>query len=309
MNNCIVLMFHEIHDNIWFEEILRYLSNSYMFIDFDELCDRVATKRLKERVAHVTFDDGHISFYEAAYPVMKKLHIPSTLFVSPIAIEQQTNYWFQRVRPLRSSAFRQLVYENCMSYFTSSIDGYSIHAVLKSLPYQIANELIEVFEAMHPELVQPYLNITRSQLVEMSDSGYVEIGAHTLNHPILANESIEDSRQEILMSINKLSDMIGKAVRTFAYPNGQPGIDFGHREMDCLREHKISLAFSTSSSSIDDTSDTMSIPRIGVSNGNHFYVAQKIRFAKQWISMRDRLLRKTELKERKQLLRIRRALN
>jgi len=306
MSNSIVLMFHEIHDQIWFEEILRYLGKSYKFVDFDELCDRINTKQLKDRVAHITFDDGHSSLYEAAYPIMNKLHIPSTLFVSPLIVEHQTNYWFQRVRPLRSEAFRQFLYERCKSYFTGSINLYSIHAVLKSLPYPIIRDIIEEYEVKHPNLVQPYINVTRNQLVEMSNSGIVEIGAHTLNHPILANEGEEDFTQEILLSINELSRLIKKKVKTFAYPNGYPGIDFGYREMNLLRKHDISLSFSTLSSCIEDDSDTMGIPRIGVSKGSPFYVTQKIRFAKQWISMRNLVLGKSEIKERKQILRIRR---
>ena len=33
------------------------------------------------------------------------------------------------------------------------------------------------------------MNITKEQLMELNNSGLVEIGSHTNNHPILANES------------------------------------------------------------------------------------------------------------------------
>jgi len=78
-------------------------------------------------------------------------------------------------------------------------------------------------------------------------------------------------------------------------------VDFEQREMDILREIGIGLAFSTESSSIYKEADHMSIPRIGISKGNPFYVMQKIRFAKQWIKLRNLAFRTTELKDRKQL--------
>ena len=77
--------------------------------------------------------------------------------------------------------------------------------------------------------------------------------------------------------------------------------------MKFLRDAGIELAFSTESRSMYNKADNMSIPRIGVSKGNPFYVTQKIRFAKQWIQLRNLAFRNTELKDRKQLLKIRKA--
>ncbi len=33
------------------------------------------------------------------------------------------------------------------------------------------------------------MNLTREQLIELNNSGLIEIGSHTNNHPILVNES------------------------------------------------------------------------------------------------------------------------
>lgn len=309
MSKCIVLMFHEIHDDTWFEKTLKVIGRKYRYVSFDGLREMLSKKNINECIAHITFDDGHRSFYEKAYPLLKKLGLPSTLFVSPQVIEQEQNYWFQRLRSLQSADFRQLLIANTKNLFDGDISNFSTHSILKSIPYFLIDEIVSKYEEDHPKLSMSYMNVNKEQLMEMSDSGLVEIGAHTLNHPILANESDKNSSYEINDSISCLSRLVNKQIRAFAYPNGQPFIDFGQREMNTLRDAGIELGFSTESSSIYSGVDLMSIPRIGVSKGNPFYVTQKIRFAKQWIQLRNIAFRNTEIKDRKQLLRIRKESN
>ena len=145
------------------------------------------------------------------------------------------------------------------------------------------------------------MNITREQLIELNNSGLIEIGSHTNNHPILINESDKVSELEIKDSIKMLEDMIGHNIDYFAFPNGQPGLDFGEREIRILNEIGIKLAFSTSSQKIYGKINNYMVPRIGISKGNNFYIDNKIRFAKQWSQLRSISHRNTEGKERKRL--------
>jgi hypothetical protein len=98
-----------------------------------------------------------------------------------------------------------------------------------------------------------------------------------------------------------LEDMIGHNIDYFAYPNGQPGLDFGEREIRILNEIGIKLAFSTSSLKLYGKINHYMVPRIGISKGNNFYIDNKIRFAKQWSLLRNISHRNTEDKERKAL--------
>ena len=77
------------------------------------------------------------------------------------------------------------------------------------------------------------------EILELEKSDLVTIGAHTLNHPILQNESLETSRKEITDSIIELEKLLGHKIKYFAYPNGAKALDFGMREIDILKENKI----------------------------------------------------------------------
>ena len=110
----------------------------------------------------------------------------------------------------------------------------------------------------------------------------VVIGAHTLNHPILKNETAERSKIEIVDSINELEEIVNHEIKYFAYPNGIPFLDFDEREFEYLNSKKIRLAFSTESRNFSKESNLLSIPRFGISFGNHYFVKTKLLLGKNW---------------------------
>jgi len=297
MNYSIVVMFHEIHSSVWFNEVLVHLGKKYKFVNADQLYENIHSTGL----CHITFDDGHRSFFENAYPVLYELQIPATLFVSPKVIEEETNYWFQSVRKLNNNDFHQYVCKKVSYRFSNPITDFSVYSILKSIPVKIILELIENYESENRIEEEPYMNITKEQLIELNNSGLVEIGSHTNNHPILANESDNMLEWEIKDSIERLEKLIGKDIGYFAYPNGQPVLDFGDRELKILKETTIKLAFSTDSRKIKEETNNYMVPRIGISKGNNFFIDNKIRFAEQWIQLRNAIHRNTEDKERKYL--------
>lgn len=66
-----------------FEEQLKYLSDhNYKSLSMDELYDIYRGKKKKPmKSVVITFDDGYMSNYELAFPLMKKYHMKGTVFV------------------------------------------------------------------------------------------------------------------------------------------------------------------------------------------------------------------------------------
>jgi peptidoglycan/xylan/chitin deacetylase (PgdA/CDA1 family) len=73
----------------------------------------------------------------------------------------------------------------------------------------------------------------------------MEIGGHTVNHPILARLDEDAARREMVDGKRTLEGITGSAVRLFAYPNGRPGDDYGPREVRLARESGFIAAVST----------------------------------------------------------------
>jgi peptidoglycan/xylan/chitin deacetylase (PgdA/CDA1 family) len=55
------------------------------------------------------------------------------------------------------------------------------------------------------------------QLREMRDSGLVEIGSHSVGHPVLTCLSLPEAKREILMSKAILEEKLGSRIVIFSY--------------------------------------------------------------------------------------------
>jgi peptidoglycan/xylan/chitin deacetylase (PgdA/CDA1 family) len=94
----------------------------------------------------------------------------------------------------------------------------------------------------------------------MHDQG-MEIGGHTLNHPILKNLILEDVKQEVLQNKIDLEKIIDSPVRFFAYPNGRLGEDYLPEHADIVKKCGYEAAFSTDRGEIDKNSILWQLPR------------------------------------------------
>ena len=92
-------------------------------------------------------------------------------------------------------------------------------------------------EANYPEA--PFL--TAAQLREMQRAG-IEIGSHGLWHVPLAHLSSKEAEQEVQLSKEILSDLLGAPVRAFSYPWGRAG-DFSEAHVRMVERAGYQLAF------------------------------------------------------------------
>jgi hypothetical protein len=100
-------------------------------------------------------------------------------------------------------------------------------------------------------------------------SGLVEIGAHTVSHSVLANETAAEVRSEMIRGRARLESRLGVAVRHFAYPFGGRA-EVGAREIRLAREAGFNTAVTTRHANLqrEHHSHLHALPRISV-NGFH----------------------------------------
>jgi hypothetical protein len=89
----------------------------------------------------------------------------------------------------------------------------------------------------------------------------VTIGAHTVDHPILANLDDAAARAQIHQSRERLIDILREPVAQFAYPNGQPGRDYGHAHVAMVKEAGFRCAVSTAPCTARPGMDRYELPR------------------------------------------------
>ncbi len=296
-----IINFHAIYDDHWMDSIFSLLKQLYKIIPLSEVESFYYEGVKLKNTCHITFDDGDISFYNIVYPLLKKHNIPVSIYVSPKVAKERINFWFQEIREYDDHKLRSIINSN-IKFSKETEEAKPTRAILKSLP---VNQILAILEQYRRETnspVKPPMNMTVDQLRELDASDLVTIGAHTLNHPILKNESDKECETEIINSIEGLSGILNKEITCFAYPNGSPGLDFDHREIDILKENNIKTAFSTENKALSRDDNPLSIPRNGISYGSNSFVLIKLLSGKRWGTIKKYLKGKQEEDHRRDLL-------
>jgi peptidoglycan/xylan/chitin deacetylase (PgdA/CDA1 family) len=90
----------------------------------------------------------------------------------------------------------------------------------------------------------------------------MQIGAHTVSHPILAKLQAQEAADEMGRSRDALQALLGEKVGLFAYPNGKPGTDYLPEVHPALvRELGFDAAVSTRWAAARRGEDVFQIPR------------------------------------------------
>jgi peptidoglycan/xylan/chitin deacetylase (PgdA/CDA1 family) len=269
----IILNFHAIKDPHWFEDILKIIKRFYNPISYEDIENYYLQGKKINHACHITFDDGHISFYKTVFPLLKKYNISASIFVSPRVISERVNFWFQEISDYDFDILNNII-DNRFEF--KSFEAIPVKTKLKRLKINEIWNVIYEYQKQTGTQSKSCVNMDLNQIKEVYQSGLVHIGAHTMNHPILKNECVDTVEYEISASITGLSYLLDTPIHSFAYPNGKPGFDFGGREIDILKKNGIKLAFSTIERTLKNDDDLYRIPRSGFEGGSIPYISLKL---------------------------------
>lgn len=233
----------------------------------DALC-ALDEGRLPPRTICITFDDGYRSVHDLALPILRKFGLPATVFVTSGFIGADAgNMWNDRIihavqsLPPGSLDLSDIGLE---CYPLNSLDERKQAALRvteagKYLPPLERDRLVarlDHMSGMHHDA----LMLTPDMLVALDRSG-VEIGAHTISHPILTSLDDDSARVEIVTGKRQLEALVRKPVRLFAYPNGKVGQDYDARHVEMVRQAGFFAAFTTAVGAITGDQDRFQLPR------------------------------------------------
>jgi peptidoglycan/xylan/chitin deacetylase (PgdA/CDA1 family) len=184
-------------------------------------------------LAAITIDDGYRDAYEIAFPILRRHCAPATVFVVTEFVNGTTWLWTDKPRYLTALAAPQAFEIGIGDHklrlelngaASRAVAAGLINAALKPLSEEARDALIErlAFKLRVKLPERPpaeYCAINWGQAREMADAG-VEIGSHTLTHPILTGLGDSRLREEVAQSRDRIQNAIGRKVETFCYPNG-----------------------------------------------------------------------------------------
>jgi peptidoglycan/xylan/chitin deacetylase (PgdA/CDA1 family) len=258
---------HDEVDAATFERHMALLAADFNVLPLGEACARLVRGSLPARAACITFDDGYADNEQTALPILKRLGLPATFFVSTGFSDGGIMFNDGVIEAVRHApaGTHDLSRLGLGSYNLgdSASRRAPIDALIGLLKYRPVRERGELVEqlasAMHSALPKD-LMMRSTQIKRLRDEG-MEIGGHTVNHPILAVLSEQEARAEIVDGKRRLEEITGAPVTLFAYPNGKPGRDYGPRDVKLVREAGFTAAVSTLGSVADRASDIFQLPR------------------------------------------------
>ncbi|MGC2518207.1 MAG: polysaccharide deacetylase family protein [Burkholderiales bacterium] len=250
-----------------FDWQLAVLNRWFRVLPLREAAARLRDGTLPMRSACVTFDDGYADNVTVALPILRRRGVPATFFLATSFIEGG-RMWNDTVIETIRSAQGDILDARCIGLGTLSISTMELRrqaiekllAALKYLPLEERQKRVEALAAEAACLLPSDLMMTTEQARQLCASG-MEIGAHTVTHPILAQLSPERAEREILDSKRRLEAITGSPVAVFAYPNGKPGRDYRREHVGMVKELGFEAAVSTARGVADAASDPHQLPR------------------------------------------------
>jgi peptidoglycan/xylan/chitin deacetylase (PgdA/CDA1 family) len=255
-----------------FEQQLDYLKARYNVVPLSFVAERLAGKQsLPPNLAVITIDDGYRDAYEVAMPLLKKRNLAATLFVATGFVDGKTWLWTDKTRYLLSQAKsptleaslnnRKLRLEingrasraRAASLINAEMKRMSDAAKEKAIDRLAASFGVEL-PARPPAEFAP---LSWGQVKEMEAAG-VEIGSHTVTHPILTNVDGRRLSDELNGSRDTLESILDRKVNLFCYPNG----DFNSEIKREVRRAGYTCAVTTDYGFNDDRSDALALSRI-----------------------------------------------
>ena len=241
---------------------LEYLHRHFRVIPLSQLMSQLQSGRaLDSHTVALTIDDGRRNCYEYLFPLLRRFRMPATFFVVSSFVRGEDWIWTDKVLWLAEHRKRP----NFLS--PERIDSF--FAMLNSLRPEVRDAHIEALALSMglriPKTPPPqYAPCSWSELQEMVNSGLVEIGSHTVSHPILSTLSDEECWQELTVSRTHLEEGLGGKVTAFCFPNGKPS-DFRSNQIKLLKDAGYTSAVVTRYGMVSEGADPYDLPRIGIS--------------------------------------------
>ncbi len=206
---------------------------------------------LSSRAVLITFDDGYRDNFLNAAPELTSRNLRAVLFAATGFIDDQAVFYWDWV----AEAFRW----STQSEAELPLLGHCVFDTAQ-MRRQAARRWITTAKALRdeerrrqidnlagclqvppPRGSPPGLHMTWPELGAAAKDCF-DIGAHTVNHPIISRLRVDEAESEIATSRTTLENVLGHRVQAFAYPNGQPG-DFGPEHEAILQKLGFSIGF------------------------------------------------------------------
>lgn len=190
-----------------FEAQVRALADLGDLVSLPQLLDPPQTYD-RPRFA-ITFDDDHTCHVRHVLPILDRLGVSATFFLSGRAMHDLPPYWWI---PLEESIRTEGLAGTCSRL---GLKSDSLPALLAQL------EPMRDLRGLTARLPRVEGSVMSVDDIRTLARAGMTIGFHTLHHPMLTMLAGSDLEQALTWGKQELADVSGQAVDLLAYPYGQ----------------------------------------------------------------------------------------
>lgn len=228
-----------------FERQMRWLARHYAVVPLADFVNRLCRGERLRGVAAVTFDDGYRGVFDHAWPLLRDLGIPATVFVVAEAPGRAEAFWWDDRDVLRAHSPARY------HHWLTELRGDSVSIVESVMPARRA---------------QPPLSRCRpaswQAIAEAARSG-LDLGVHSATHRSLPALDEFAFRREVVESRDIIRRRTGVTAEFFAYPYGL----WNDRVREAVRSAGYRAAFTVEPRHHGATPDRWALPRVNIPAG------------------------------------------
>lgn len=281
-----ILIFHRVHrcedeifpgemDAKYFDRLMSFVARSFQVLTLGSAIEGLTNNTLPRRSLVITFDDGYADNAEVALPILNRHGLKASFFVST-GFLNGGRMWNDTVIECIRNCEKDAIDLGAFGLGRHTLRNlverrHAMEILLSKIKYLDLSGRVEAC-AMLQQItgarnLSSRLMMTSHQVRELHAAG-MEIGAHTVNHPILT--AIEDSQaeQELKQGKQELERILDARVDVLAYPNGKPGLDFDSRHVAMTKQLGFRGAVTTAPGAAMVGDDLFQLPRFTPWNKN-----------------------------------------
>lgn len=251
-----------------YERVLQMLRQHYRVLGLNEL-ETFADGDTSRPLCLITFDDGWRDTFENAFPPLQGQDLLATLFVATGLVGQSGLFWVERLTRLwgGNASVRQSLIETMQPVMPSASIS-TLSDAIAALKLVSAAERENLIQSAESKCADPTdadaVDWFMSWVQAKAAAEVLDIGSHTVTHPLLTHEKDADVAREVSASKSELERRLEERVTAFAYPSG----DHDERVRLAVQKAGYTFAFTTRAGVYRFGDDRLTVPRVLLHEGN-----------------------------------------
>ncbi len=290
-----------------FAEHLQILKRDTHPISLQTLLRQIQTGKIRDRSVVVTFDDGYADNLHHAKPLLEQYEIPVTIFLATGYIGQAREFWWDELArlllqpdhlperlELQISGSEQRwelgpaadypVHERQRDQqqrpwqspaHSRSAFHYALWQQLRPVPHlerQLLLDEIRRWSGSGSAVDLAYCALRVKEVGTLADCPLIELGAHTVTHPLLSTQPVAVQQSELQQSKANLEALLKRPVVSFTYPHG----DYSNETLKLAHSTGFDCACTVRAEAVHKQTDPFQLPRFEIQNWNGAEFARQL---------------------------------